>query len=76
MIKCWAYDTYKERSDKIIQGKTLVKKVKKYYDYLFYIKFDHIFFNTWIFFFVKKIFEKENTFIQINNFDFLYGIFF
>ena len=23
MIKCWAYDTYKERSDKIIQGKAL-----------------------------------------------------
>ena len=27
-------------------------------------------------FLLKKIFEKENTFIQINNFDFLYGIFF
>ena len=35
-----------------------------------------IYFSILGYSFVKKIFEKENTFIQINNFDFLYGIFF
>ena len=27
-------------------------------------------------FLLKKIFDKKNRFVQVNNFDFLYGVFF